>query len=186
MFGTLGYFIGPIVTPGGDAFFTPYIQAYNRAVGGTDASDALAAYPITMAPLYRPEAGLQNVISLGVGTNDYIHGKTEAAVYADILAFVVDAQTTGYTVIVNTVPSAIQFGPAPGNTWRNNLNALITGGAAGNGYLVADEAANADIGAQFSYTNLTYFQADGVHMTTAGYNVKGGITAAILTSLGFI
>jgi hypothetical protein len=176
-------FTGPVV-PGAGVYNSPYIEAYIEAVGGTACSDALALYPTNVARRYRPEAGARNVASLGCGTNDYIHGKTEAATYADILAYVVAAKATGFTVIVNTVPSAAQFGPAAGNTWRNNLNALITGGAAGNGYLVADEAADANIGCQTCYLNTTYF-TDQVHMTTAGYAIKGGITAAVLSSLGF-
>jgi hypothetical protein len=182
--GTLGHFPEtPPDTSNDPRYNTATIDVLKSAVGGTTCAQALAAYASTVAPFYdgRRKA---NVASLGCGTNDYTGGRTTTATYADIVSFVAAAKATGYTVVVNTLPSAQRFDTVPGDAWRTDLNSKITGGAVTNGYLVADEASDPDIGCKTCYLNATYF-TDGTHMTTAGWNIKGGYTYTILVSLGF-
>jgi lysophospholipase L1-like esterase len=159
------------------------IQTYKAAVGGTGSAD-LASRIAAITAWYRPEAGARNVVSIGVGTNDYTQGRSEADTYTNVVAHVAALKAVGFTVIVSTVPSAARFDTTQGDTWRTNYNALVTGGAVTYGYSVADEAANGTIGCRACYADATYF-SDGTHFTSAGDAIKGSITAAILMSMGF-
>jgi hypothetical protein len=181
--GALGHFPEtPPDTSNDPVYNTATIQVLKRAVGGTNCAAALSAYASLVAPFWRAEA--TSVASLGCGTNDYTNGRTTVATYADILSFVAAAKATGFTVIVNTLPSAQRFADSTGNTWRVDLNGRIAGGAVANGYLVADEASDPNIGCQTCYLDATYF-TDGTHMTTAGWAIKGNYTYLLLQSLGF-
>lgn len=98
-----------------------------------------------------------------------------------MLSYVTAAKATGYSVIVMTIMSNAVLPDGP----RATLNGLITGGAAGNGYIVADVGANATMGCNGCNSNMTYFQPDGTHPTVAGHIIVAGIVKTALQSLGF-
>ena len=163
---------------------TSAMNSVKYSQSGTAVTEMLAQLNLYGPGWYRPETSL-NVTSIGGGTNDYIQGKSVAVVYAQLLEFVATSHVMGYQhVIIETVPSATQFNPAPGNTWRNDLNAAITGGAVANNYTVSDIASDPIIGCQTCYQNTTYF-ADGVHFTSAGKLIKAQYMYNALYALGF-
>lgn len=185
MLGTMQNF-GPAETFFDPWYYASNVTAYKGGVGGTKCSDTLAAFPTTYAAI----AGLKpapplTAFSITCGQNDYVGGRTEAAAYADILSLVTLAQAKGMSVIVDTIMDSIVTDTGAGATWRNNLNTLIRNGAAGAGYVVADAGADATLGCTGCYLNATYFNADGIHLVTPGWAIKGGLDAARLTGFGF-
>lgn len=188
--GTLDWFPErplPPVSGTGPEPYTEYntstIQSRKFSAGGTDCDFAISQLETYGPSYYRPET-LLNVASLTTGSNDYVHGSTVAACFANILDFVATAQAMGYLVIVNTVPSAQRFDTTAGNTWRDDLNTEIRNGAATYNYLVADVASDPDIGCRTCYLNPTYF-VDDIHFTAAGNLILGSYTYALLSALGF-
>lgn len=178
---TLRLFGGTVPDTSNDPLYnTETIDAAKFAEGGTDCSDAVAKYPTFVAPFYNSNRQA-NVASIGCGHNDYIHGKTAAASYADILSFVSAAKTTGFTVVVGTVASSFFVS----DVWRADLNTLIRDGAAANDYIVRDSGSDASLGCSGCYSNLTYFDADQTHLNLTGQVVKAGYMYDILFALGF-
>lgn len=110
-----------------------------------------------------------NVYSIQCGVNDYVGGTTVAAtVYASLMSNVTAAQALGYQVIVWT----LEDNSITSNAFRAAYNLLITNGAAGSNYTVANIGADANMGCNGCSSNLTYFR-DGVHPTIVGNGVYG-------------
>ncbi len=150
----------------------------NTAVSGQTCAQIAARYSTSVAPFYASNRA-RNVASIMCGAND--GGGTAAASYASILSWVSAAKASGYQVIVLTMLSRVG-----GDTFKNALNPLITGGAVANGYTVADAGSDPNLGCDGCYTNSTYFQADGIHPTVVGEAlVATGYYEPALASLGF-
>lgn len=113
------------------------------------------------------------------GAND-VGANDPNASYASILSWVSAAKATGYSVVVLTMISKLG-----GDTFKNSLNTLILNGAVANGYTVADMTADTHVGCDGCYSNLTYFQADGIHPTATGESTIAGYLETALQSLGF-
>jgi lysophospholipase L1-like esterase len=86
------------------------------------------------------------------------------------LPYVVAAQAAGFTKIVtSTILPRTNFNVGTGNfrgDCRNYYNSLLIAGAAANGYIVADVGAISQLQ---NTADLTYFLADGIHLTSTGY-----------------
>lgn len=88
--------------------------------------------------------------------------------YADLSAYCLDRQATGWKVVVASVPA---FNQAYGaETRRLAYNALIAGGWAGFADGFVDLGSDATIGVTSAELNATYF-IDQVHLTAAGYAI---------------
>lgn len=156
------------------------------SLGGTDCSDQVTRYPTYGAPFYRSRR-TYNVMALLCGTNDFVHGKSAATAYADLVTTVGLAQATGYTVTVSTIISAERFDTVSGRAWRSDINTLIRSGAATYGYSVWDVATDPDLGCDNCWSNATYFnhsEADVVHLTEAGQAIQAGYLNTALLSIG--
>lgn len=156
------------------------------SLGGTDCSDQITRYPTYGAPFFTARRSY-NVMAFLCGTNDFVHGKSAATAYADLLSTVALAQATGYTVTVSTIISAERFDTASGRTWRSDINAAILGGAGTHGYTVWDVASDPDLGCDACWQNPTYFnhaETDVVHLTDAGQSIQAGYLKAALLLLG--
>lgn len=165
-------------------YFSTFVTTYKAAAGATDCVDTLGQFTTYVLPT-KSTNYKHNVVSIGCGHNDFLHGTSAASSYSSILATVVAAKAAGFTVIVGTVMDAIDLNSGAGATYRSALNASITGGAVANGYSVADVSADANLGCNNCYLDGTYFLPDGVHLTTTGWAKKATYTAPILTALGF-
>jgi lysophospholipase L1-like esterase len=114
-------------------------------------------------------------VILWIGTNDIItNSRTGAQVEGDIQLFI--SNLTGTPKIVICTLQAF----TPNNTLRQDLNTLLKAnfGSYANVLVKLDEASELSNSA-----NATYFQADGVHLTDAGYAVVGGLVQTGLAGL---
>lgn len=153
------------------ALFTPARHAYNFGVPA-QYIDAMTTDGTTQIdPLFY--TGKLNVVcNWGGGNNIALGNQTAATVYPKLVTYNAARKAAGFTVIQLTFPPRVDIEVAGGwEAERVALNANIVANGAGADY-VADVAANANLS---DYTNLTYFQADQIHLTAAGYAVVAGI-----------
>lgn len=148
-------------------------------IGGTDCLDTVSNYDLYGYQGYR-SGRLLNLYALGCGHNSYIHGRSAADTYSDMLAVLAKAQATGYTRALWTILPSVEVN----NTWRAAVNTLIRDGAVANGYTVIDVAADTTIGEDNDWMNLTYYDPDGVHLTTAGRAIQASYLNAVLQAAG--
>jgi hypothetical protein len=145
----------------------PWI-GYNLGVNGQTIEQMQSRYVGTVDVLYNSRRR-KNVMILVEGTNSIGPGNESAATtYANLTALIQTCQATGYYVIVATVANGT-FATHPG--WfgrRNALNTLIIANTAGANAVWLDPAYDARYQ---DTTNTTYFQADGLHWTSALANI---------------
>lgn len=150
-----------------DALGRANYDVYNFGIGGQTIVQMSAARNTRITPHYGAWNG-HTVVVWG-GTNDLNGSATAAATYAVLAAHVNALLATGFRVIVLTM---VKRGTsAPLETKRTDYNALINGTA---GWEIIDVGARAEFS---DATNLTYYQADQIHLTTAGYAVVAGLVS---------
>lgn len=183
-------FEGDSLTVGGQLGATPYPKALLRgltnetaartvATSGQKVTTMITDYPTEVAPLFLPQTfRKQTVVILG-GTND-IQNEEVSVAYGRLQTYWALCRATGFRVIAVTLPAGAPSGSTnPYNTYRNALNTQILS----NPSLydaVARPDLNANIGQDGDQTNTTYFNADLLHLTTAGYaELATAISAAL-------
>lgn len=132
----------------------------------------------------------KHIAILAGGTNDFRLGVPAATSYANFKKSCSQLIAAGYQVIVitptalNDSTSVINHDPVAAEAIRQQLITLLRNGyqtdlgASG----IADWAANSIVGTYVGPGNqdLTYFQTDGVHFTTAGYALLASIVKPVL------
>ena len=145
-----------IITPNGGTW------TFNSvAVSGDTLAQRYAAAPTAVDPLYNAIA--RPIVIIWAGTNDIEDGTTPAATYAIMANYVAARHAVGWKVIVATMLSREGL-----DTQKDEYNALILANTAG-----ADGIADfsgTPLGIDNGWSNLTWFQSDGVHPTQGGIN----------------
>lgn len=118
-----------------------------------------------------------NVYVVFPGLNDIANGRTTSDVETDLTTLIGLAKATGYTVGVVDEISRISL-----DSSKNTLNTWMASNVPQAGVFLIDVAANANLGADGSYTNTTYYQPDGIHLTDAGAAIFGGIIGSAVKS----
>lgn len=139
----------------------------------------IASEAATTDALLQP--GENNVLVCWAGVNMGTD-TTAAQIYARISAYCAARRAAGWKVVIC---SEIDAQDATRNTagWHSTvypeLNVLLAADHSfADGY--ADLGANANLQ---DATNTTYFDADKVHLTAAGYTIVGGIITSVLVAL---
>jgi hypothetical protein len=135
------------------------------------AGDALyqidAAYATNVAPAFN--AGNRNTLIVIGGDEDFLDGRTMAQAQASIQAISLKASATGFYVVVAPImavgaaawTSTMEIKRQKYNTWlRENWTTFADA--------ITDHAADERLS---NPSNRTYFQADKMHLTAAGYAV---------------
>jgi hypothetical protein len=113
---------------------------------------------------------------LWIGVNDATLGA--ATIYANIQAYCIAARSAGWNKIILCTEIDAVTGAWHGTVWPA-LNALIYAN-----HSFVDGIA--DLGARVELqdaTNLTYYNADQVHLVTAGYAIVGAVVGTALDLL---
>lgn len=168
---------------------SPSAVIVNNAVGSATLSgnggNSLDGRKVVNKAIIPPIPGSRKFIyTVLIGKNDGPPGVVTAAQYAaDIATHIAEMRTAGYTHVV--LGTLLPSSDAAYNTWRNALNAIITGvgWAATNGVdAIADYAANATIGTDAAGSNATYYP-DGIHPSAACYAIMEPIYRAAVNAL---
>lgn len=124
-------------------------------------------------------ANAKNVAILWSGINDVANGVAAATVYNNIASWCTGRKALGFKVVVCTLPACGTLTGAQ-ETVRQTVNASIVSNAATIANGLADLAANSHFDAQADTADTTYYNADTVHLTNAGYGIVAGIISAAI------
>lgn len=113
------------------------------------------------------------------GTNDLANGGNAGTTVGWLMAQANQLSKAGCIVGVGTMISRTGQ-----DTNKNALNAFIRSQAAEGGYSVVDFASTA-LGADGAFANVTNFQGDGTHPTTAGQLILAGAASNWVNAYGF-
>ena len=109
-----------------------------------------------------------NILVLFGGVNDLLNGASGATAFSSLQSLVTAAQALGFDVRIATLPDSNHAtSPAGFQTEKTVFNAAIVAGYPAAKVIRLD--LNANIGANGASDNATYFNADKLHMTAAGY-----------------
>lgn len=165
--------------------------AWKVAVGGQTLAAMLVDVTVEIDRAYH--AGATNYVAFWGGTNDIRAGDTAANVLANLATYGGGRQTTGFkTIVLDILPSQAAGNPPDFDTKRTAVNdqlridfdgvtsdAVCFTPAVGVTYadMLVDVAAISELS---DPTNTTYYNADKVHLTNAGYAlVAAKVKAAI-------
>ena len=152
------------------------------AVSGQRASELNNDVSTQITPLFRSRL-INNVVVVWAGINDGVNGATAAQIWSALQTYCTTVRAAGQKVVLCT---EIDGQSAALNTagWHGTiyptLNTSIRAGWSSVADALADLGNNANLQ---DATNTTYFNADKVHLTTAGYNIVAGIVAAAIASI---
>lgn len=168
---------------------------YNRQLMGLYASPAWrpAGYAVggqTVAQMrddamleVDPFSGPGNLCVIFGGLNDATAGASAATIWERLQQYILQRKAAGFKVVVCTeidCQSAGAIAAGWSGTVMPALNSSIKSNAAAMGYTVCDLAADARL---MNANDTTYFSADKIHQTTAGYGVIAGLVKAIVDTL---
>jgi lysophospholipase L1-like esterase len=121
----------------------------------------------------------KNILFVFVGSNDQTEaGATANSVYTNLKTYCLARRAVGWTVVVATILPRTDVS----NVTRNALNTLIRNDTSFYSAL-ADFGADATMGCDNCYSNLTYFNADGIHPIAAGHAIIAPIASAAIASV---
>jgi lysophospholipase L1-like esterase len=155
-------------------------EVYNYGVSGQQLATAIGASGDVLAvPLASVRGSTKNVAVLWEGTNDiFLGSRTAAQVWADMQTWCALRRAEGFkTVVLTTIARGA------GNSNVATLNTLIRGTNDGSVY---DKLADVASLSQFSSSsNTTYYQADQVHLTPAGYAIIASTVQSSINAITF-
>lgn len=128
------------------------------------------------------------------GINDIFDNQSSAAIESSIQTYLsnIRASYPGAKLVGATIQK-VNFGGSSGtfeprrlavNTWMRGYT--VANGQANGFDCICDIAANSILGDSGSYSNLTYWDADGIHLTAAGYLIWEGVLETTLRTNGLI
>jgi len=173
-------------------------------VSGSTMAQKDTNYAGSIAIYYNYKTWLtKNILVIWAGTNDIFNGVAIATVKASLTSYVTKAHATGWTVVV--IPTMVRddFSTTQKYLDASEYTTWIQAGSSGADYVVAfpgvdgsnnspyftpraNHASDAayKIACDALANNLTYFIADGVHLTEAtGYKEWGDSLATTLLSI---
>jgi lysophospholipase L1-like esterase len=194
-------FVGDSLTLG--AFATS--SAPPRTVTTTDSSFARVNLGITSmaltqmnneivgALLQRQNQGQRRVAVVWGGTNDLCgtgggnpgYGATAAQAWQRYAAIANILHAAGYRVVISTMIDRTNAQVATCETLKTAFNALIYANWFYVGDALADPASNANLGPNGVFSNATYYNADGTHLTGTGYSLVATYFSTAINSLTF-
>jgi lysophospholipase L1-like esterase len=147
----------------------------NVAGSGATVTAMLASYASEVAPL-APSAGEEKWATILGGTNDVVSA-SGATIFSRLSQWWALARADGFKVVAFTIPRS----GGGYNSVIDAANALIR--TAGDEYdllVDTDRFFKRLVGSDTYYTNLTYFNADQVHLVNAGRSALGAEVSRLL------
>lgn len=160
---------------------TAVANVVNLAASGNTLQDTIDQFDAQVATWVCPWATDSNQsIVYFCGTND--NGGTAEAAITKMQSYCELCKAAGITMILVTMLPRTGVSEA---SFRTPLNDWIRANYTTYGTAIADVGADATIGVAGAYSDTTYYQADGVHLKTAGQTIVADIVrAAVLSSMG--
>lgn len=154
-------------------------DVYNLGISGFKLGDMNIEMAYVGTQMQRPTP-LVNMALVWGGTNDIANGASGATAYASLQTLVATLRANGWTKIV--VMDCIPRQAIP-ETQRQTFNALIASGWSSFADGFVQLTAQPAFSSPTSWTDLTYYQSDGTHLTQAGETVVANAADAIVAPL---
>jgi lysophospholipase L1-like esterase len=139
---------------------TNYIYIFNQAVSGTSSIDCVNNLTTQVLNLYQPK--VKNVYYLMIGHNDVANGSVTPAQYiANIQNIGNQVRAKGFKFIMMTILYSASYTNATCDSYNTLIRSGWTNWA--DALLDANQLPNL-----INPTNLTYYNADGIHPTSLG------------------
>lgn len=154
-------------------------SASNVGTGGNTVATMITQISAEVAPLFSA-TNSKNIAVLWGGVNDNTDATT---MHNRISSWCSTVRALGFKVVVCTeidAQSAAHLASGWHATNYPALNTLIRANWTSYADAIADLGANANLQ---DATNVTYFNADLVHLTNAGYGVVAGVVAPVVAAL---
>lgn len=157
-----------------------YWSVKSTGVSGATTTTRTSVFNTEVQPLYNI-AYAKNIVVFFEAVNDFVTNNASVAqALANYVAYVHQARVNGWTVLLCTTPPTTNTGNNA-NTRVPAFNTLLRAAPTLTDLPLVDLAANASLS---DPTNLTFFNADGLHLTDAGYAVLAGLVQTNLSALG--
>ena len=156
------------------------VESQNIATAGHTSVDVLADYAAQVTAI-KPTAGQIKALAVMIGANDVANLTSDSAatIFARIALIWSQARTERWKVVAFTVLNGA--GTATRSAVFDAVNASIRAASSSYDILVDVDSYFATlIGSPTYYTNTTYFEADNIHLKTAG---KTALAAYVATKL---
>lgn len=135
-----------------------------------------------------------NGLLVEFGINDIFGNDSVANIETNFQAYLTNIRAVYPTIkIIGSTIQLVNFAPneATMEPRRLAVNTWIRGWTVANGHangfdIICDIAANSIIGDTGNFSNLTYYQPDGIHLTAAGYAIWESIMALSYNQNGLI
>ncbi len=154
----------------------------STGVSGSTTPMRTSAFPTEVQPLFNLGYA-RNVVVFFEAVNDFVtNNASVATAFANYQAYVAQAHRGGWTVLLCTTPPTTNAGNSA-NTRVPQFNTILRANATLSDLPLVDLAAHPNLD---DPTDLTYFNADGLHLTDAGYATIADLVEDRLTALGDI
>jgi len=124
--------------------------------------------------------GNDNIYSAWIGTNDIQGGTSGADTYTAYVNLCNARRAEGYKVMAFTI---LPRTPGTYEAQRIIFNNLVIANYASFSDGLVDVGSDSRIGIAGAYSDLTYYNADGVHLNDTGYGVVASIVLPVFNSL---
>lgn len=160
-----------------------YEAVYNLGIASQTTSQIVAQFPNIQAHL-KDNSKSKNIYVAWECTNQLANGGTVNDCYNTYVTLCGLARSAGFYVVAMTVLPRNNAGtPVTFEADRQSLNTLIRSNYATFSDAIVDVGADATIGVAGAYNNATYYNADLVHLTDAGYGVVAGLVRTAILSI---
>lgn len=157
---------------------TSTIDFSNVGLAGADTNGLITTEAVKVLALYSPFRS-RNVLVFWEGTNSIANGQTDSQAYSSLRTYVDAARAKGFKVIVLTVIARTSF-TAGMNVYKDAYNATVRANWTSFAEGFVDVAAD---GRFTNSANLTYYNADGTHLTATGYAAIASLVAPAVFAL---
>ena len=158
-------------------YSTRLLNYFGSAVSGSYISDCVSRKS-TLDSYYFNKYGVKNIVVLWIGINDVAVANISGEdTYAAYKLYHDSLIATGWNVIPLTACEALG-GVGEQETRRQTFNALLKSDLGNTNLIDCDEITQLS-----DSTNLTYFQADQIHLTEAGNIVAGALIVDKINSI---
>jgi hypothetical protein len=150
------------------------------AVSGATTPQRTAAFSTAVQPLFN-QSYARNIVSFFEVRNDVtFNAVTLNQAIANVQAYVTQARANGWEVLLITPTPTTQTTNSQ-NTIILDFNTWLRANPTWSDIPIVDTAAHASLS---DPTNLTFFNADGLHLTDAGYAIIADLVEDRLATLG--
>jgi lysophospholipase L1-like esterase len=159
---------------------------YNTANGGATLTywsgvDWKADLAYQNVDKYLANTGVSNIVVIWAGVNDmYVNDVSATLAYRGIKAYCEQRRQKGWKVIVCTEINCTDA--SIGDTRRLDFNTLVRNNWTSFADYLCDLGNTSPFNTATSHENLTYYLADGVHLTAAGYQVIATTVSSAITA----